>query len=78
MVDVNLLLESLKSSDTCIGAWVNVVGYVTKQDPNVTALEKGSSHSTAVQAIVFWSAGSLDINEYERVLSDLKTEDKSA
>ena len=36
-MDVNLLLESMKSSDTMVGGWVNVMGYIGRGDSNLQA-----------------------------------------
>jgi hypothetical protein len=66
LVDVNLLLETLKSSDTCLGEWLNVVGYVTLPHPE----EKTAAHSTHIQAIMVWSAGAVKLNEYEMGLTE--------
>lgn len=41
IVDVNILLERLKSTDTRIGEWLNVMGYV---EAHPEPLEEKSSH----------------------------------
>ncbi|KUJ11973.1 uncharacterized protein LY89DRAFT_593878 [Mollisia scopiformis] len=65
-VDVTLLVTTMKSNDTQIGEWVNVMGYLTsrkeKQTPNRPTLEVG------VQAIVLWSSGSFNLQAYEESL----------
>lgn len=82
-VDVNLLLETLKCTDTQAGEWVNVMGYV--QGPE---LEKGGKKSKGVgrqggkeadegtvvklQAVMLWSAGGLKVWEYEKSLERRK------
>ncbi|KAJ2967117.1 hypothetical protein NQ176_g9823 [Zarea fungicola] len=54
-VNVELILETLASEATSIGEWVNVIGYV-----------KGVGADAAkVQALMIWSAGPLDIQQYE-------------
>lgn len=76
LVDVNLLLSMLKPTDTQVGEWVNVIGYVTSQ-PVFTAKKERKSGSEAlkratvsVQAVMLWSAGSIKLGEYERVLAE--------
>lgn len=99
-VDVNSILGSLKSDDLCVGAWLNVVGYVKHQNHQVqnqnqnqfqnehrrqrkvqrgkvssnTDMKHDSNHqisSVCVDAIMVFSAGPIEISEYERVISDL-------
>ena len=75
LVDVNLLLETLKREDTQVGAWVNVVGYVegvleegkTKKKDVEEGRDEGPTY-VRVQAIMLWSAGGVKIGEYERAL----------
>ena len=77
LVDVNLLLESLKPSDLQIGSWINVFGYVrrSKRD-KATSGESGRKKSTTVssrmivQATMIRSAGTVNIGEYERVVTE--------
>jgi len=63
-VDVNLLVTTIKSHETQIGEWVTVMGYVIgqqkKQEPNHETSE------VSVQAIVLWSAGSFNLQAYEK------------
>jgi hypothetical protein len=69
-VDVNLLLGTLHSTDTRVGEWVNVMGYIrvpsSKQDPR----SEDKQANISVQAIVLWSAGSVKLDEYEKFLVD--------
>ena len=74
MVDVKLLLETLRSSDTCVGEWVNVMGYITQRESKPTTSGGQIIHAAAVQAIVFWSAGSVRIEEYESALAGIQAE----
>ena len=73
LVDVNLLLESLKREDTLVGEWVNVIGYVEGNEAN-TPLKKtstmvaNSAPHVRVQAIMLWPARTVKLGEYERVL----------
>lgn len=70
MVDVNLLLETLKTSETRIGEWVNVVGYVTRQQSKSSSHETGLAQVTSIQAIIYWSAGALKTDEYEDAVAE--------
>jgi len=66
LVDVNLLLNTLKLHETQIGEWVNVMGYVEctkkKNSPKNDELE------VQVQALVLWPSGPLDLQGYEKSL----------
>ena len=80
VVDVNLLLENLKREDLVVGAWVNVVGYVEEvinkrenaKHMNGNMGQGGISRVDLlkVQAIMLWSAGGINIGEYERALTE--------
>lgn len=79
-VDVNLLLSTLKPTDTQVGEWVNVIGYVTSE-PVFTIRAKHRSEASkrataSVQAVMLWSAGSIKLGDYERVLSERKEVEK--
>ncbi|KAF9880920.1 hypothetical protein CkaCkLH20_01962 [Colletotrichum karsti] len=66
LVDVSLLLETLKSAETSIGEWVNVIGYVTPA-PSGTRT-RGTSRNpqnVAIQALLLYSAGPLNVQRYE-------------
>ncbi|KAL9117296.1 MAG: hypothetical protein Q9187_006168 [Circinaria calcarea] len=73
MVDVNLLLSSLKATDTQTGEWVNVIGYVDPNDGERIQIGKRSGNTRAstvirVQAVMVWSAGAIKIEEYEKAV----------
>ncbi|CAK7200956.1 hypothetical protein SEUCBS139899_003656 [Sporothrix eucalyptigena] len=61
-VNVDLVLERLTAEQTTVGAWVNVVGYMT------SIVDASEVH---VQAVLLWSAGPLDLQGYERNLESL-------
>lgn len=69
MVDVQLLLDTLKSSDTRVGEWVNVIGYVGSVEASVS-----SEHRVPVQALVLWTSGPLKLDGYEACLDSLQSE----
>lgn len=68
LIDVNLLLETLKTPSTRIGEWVNVIGYVTKQKAEPSS--DRPLHATSIQAIIYWSAGPLKTDEYEDAVTE--------
>jgi hypothetical protein len=75
-VNVDIILETLKSTSLEIGAWVNVVGYITRKasppsSPNNAAEEpasKADPNTVYVQAIILWDAGNIKLDAYERAL----------
>ena len=69
-MDINLLLETLKSSTTRIGEWVNVIGYITKQECKQGNDTTKALYDTSLQAIVYWSAGALNLDEYEKTVAE--------
>jgi len=76
LVDVNLVLESMRSDQTRIGEWVTVIGYITDIEPASNL--KGSTHvdpTVHAQAILVWSAGPFDIRRYEASLKALSQTD---
>lgn len=75
IVNVNLLVESLKTTDTQIGEWVNVIGYVDSaagvRDCTNRQTEKGEIQKTIevpVQALMLWSAANINLAEYEKAV----------
>lgn len=81
-MDVTLLLETLAGTDTQVGEWLNVIGYVIAagDGPSAgTAGREGGARGrddaggkvlVRIQAILLWSAGSVKIGEYERALTE--------
>ncbi|PVH76211.1 hypothetical protein DL98DRAFT_296358 [Cadophora sp. DSE1049] len=75
-VDVNLLITTLKSNETQIGEWVNVMGYNTGgQKQKVNGEEKVE---IGVQALVLWSAGPFNLAGYEKSLDDKAADEQTA
>jgi len=74
LVDLKLLLNTLKSNETQVGEWVNVIGYtVSSMESKILMKHSAESiHSVCVQALVLWSAGPLKLNDYEKSLDELK------
>ena len=65
-VDVKLLLNSLKSHQTQIGEWLNVMGYIERRKKQSTPkTDEGDIH---VQALVLWSSGPFNLEGYEKSL----------
>ena len=69
-MDVNLLLGTLHSTDTRVGEWVNVMGYITVPSSKQDRTCEDKQANISVQAIVLWSAGSVKLDEYEKFLVD--------
>lgn len=65
-VDVNILLSTLKSTDTQIGEWINVIGYVQEREVKL------GHKAVRVQAIMLWSAGSIKLADYEKAVKERK------
>ena len=98
VVDVNLLLATLQTTDLQVGEWVNVVGYVEGKRTGSTGRRGGGGGGgggggeeerggggggggrggggsggggvigVKVQAMMLWSAGSVNLGEYEHAL----------
>lgn len=64
-VTIELVLETLQPGMTRIGEWLNVVGYVV--DRPVGKTDKADAH---VQALMVWSTGPMNVQQYERALED--------
>lgn len=72
LVDVNLLLQTLNTSLMRIGEWVNVTGYITKQESKLSHNGKNVGRFTSVQAIIYWSAGAIKVDEYEEAVAETR------
>ncbi|KAI9735840.1 MAG: hypothetical protein M1834_001305 [Cirrosporium novae-zelandiae] len=66
-VNIDLVLSSMTWSDFSIGEWINIVGYIVEA-------KNGRKSSTIkrvdVQAILLWSAGAINLVEYEESLRE--------
>lgn len=71
-VDIRLLLNTIKSGETQIGEWVNVIGYIEKDQPGKHT--KTEPLRVLVQALVLWSTGPLKLQVYERSFDQQKPE----
>lgn len=75
-MDVNLLLAHLTQEQTAVGNWVNVIGYVKSKSRRRPSASTAAGDARArahvsvvhVQAITLWSAGSLDVQRYEKAV----------
>jgi len=67
LVDVRLVLETLKAEQTRVGEWVNVIGYISSSEPSPRKpKEVDRGHEKVhIQALILWSAGPLNIQKYE-------------
>ncbi|KAI9711363.1 MAG: hypothetical protein M1812_007212 [Candelaria pacifica] len=75
-VNIDLVLSNIKATDTQIGEWVNIIGYITAPTPGRknASLNRSikDSNRVNVQAIALWSAGSIKLGNYERILEERK------
>jgi hypothetical protein len=73
-VDVNAVLESVTAEELRVGAWVNVVGYVRSWcsgcNDHDTLRKLRMSSPVYVEAVMVFSAGVVELGEYERVLRE--------
>ena len=72
-VNVELLLSTLGSSDTQVGEWINVIGYVENNEVGARGFKNTEIRSMScvrIKAIMLWSAGAIRIAEYEKALRD--------
>ncbi|KAB8301066.1 hypothetical protein EYC80_002985 [Monilinia laxa] len=67
-VNVQLLLNILKSHETRIGEWVNIVGYIVDEDRQQGTKNRVPMTEISIQAIVLWSSGAIQLDAYERSL----------
>ena len=63
-LEITLIREDLKESDTAVGTWLNVVGYVKS-----IAKPKSGLYKPKVQALATWDAGSVNIEAYSKALN---------
>jgi hypothetical protein len=69
---VSLLASTLKSDETQIGEWVNVIGYIQAPRQKLGEHSNAIQLRTDIQAIVLWSAGPLKLDGYEKSLEQQK------
>ncbi|EQL02382.1 hypothetical protein G6O67_004361 [Ophiocordyceps sinensis] len=62
-VNLELVLDKLPPGLTCVGEWVNVIGYVLSKP---RSSRDRNEPSARVQALVIWPTGPMDIQRYER------------
>ncbi len=66
LVDITLVRGSMKATDTMRGEWVNVVGYVQREQKEKEKRKGG----VRVQALMVWSAEGVRLREYERAVEE--------
>lgn len=72
LVDVQLILERLGAEQTRIGEWVNVIGYISLTPSASPGEGLNAEESTVyIQALLLWSAGPLDIQQYQLSVQQL-------
>jgi hypothetical protein len=75
-VNIDLVLESINSSDLQVGSWINVIGYIcgrTLDPPRIAGVGETPVYSeVAVRAVMLWSAGDIKLKSYEDLLQERK------
>ena len=61
-VDIEHVLERVKSHELDVGTWINVIGHVERRK------EKG----VFVQAVAVWDAGNVDLDAYQKAVKKRK------
>ncbi|KAL4794185.1 CST complex subunit Ten1 [Aspergillus venezuelensis] len=64
-VDINAALDTVTWEELCVGAWVNAIGYVRKNYSSTPGQD-----TFYIEAVLVFPAGTINLNEYERILSD--------
>ncbi|KAL1988152.1 hypothetical protein VTN96DRAFT_682 [Rasamsonia emersonii] len=80
-VDINHLLETIKAEDLQVGAWLNVIGYVREDEEKRHSKDdderkKDQTPAIYVEAVMVFSAGAVNVGEYERILRDAQEVDR--
>ncbi|CAD0112533.1 unnamed protein product [Aureobasidium uvarum] len=63
-VDISQLLDTIDHQHLQVGAWLNVIGYITPS---------ASKSRPKIQAIIVWSAGAINLQQYENALISRQT-----
>lgn len=63
-VDISQLLDTIDHQNLQVGAWLNIIGYVGPSP---------SRNRTKIQAIMLWSAGAVNLQQYETALVSRQT-----
>lgn len=78
VVDLELLGATVRSTDTQVGAWVNVIGTVEETTTSRSrgkgekSKGKGKRQEVRIQAVMLWSAGGIKLDEYEKAVEGRK------
>lgn len=81
LVDVQLILEKLTANLTRAGEWVNVLGYVSPMAVDGAKGKRAAAQRATqvrVQALLLWSAGSLNVRDYESFFDEPNGGDEAA
>ncbi|EKG12046.1 hypothetical protein MPH_10828 [Macrophomina phaseolina MS6] len=79
-VNIEHVLETVQRTDLDVGAWVNVIAYVSAPPNNSEAgVKRARAHSATdnvhAQAIVLWSAGDIKLDAYQKAVEARKAAD---
>ena len=84
MIDVQLVLESIKAHELRAGSWLNVIGYIRRPEHvrtkrKTSDKEKSSgSPEIHIQAVMIWSGGAIKVGDYETILNRQKEARRAA
>lgn len=70
LVNVENILELVDHRQLETGAWVNVVGYIEKDQESKALKSDQASPSVIVRATLIWSAGAIRMDRYEAAVRD--------
>lgn len=70
-VDIQLILETVKSTELQPGTWLNVIGYVRRPIQRHEGRRRSGMDDSKiaddvdVQAVMLWNAGAIKVGDYE-------------
>lgn len=74
VVQLDHVLESISPTTTQIGTWLNVIGFI-RRDENTECKDLQATpilKVVAVDAVMVWDAGSIQLDSYEKALDARK------
>ncbi|GAM91005.1 hypothetical protein ANO11243_090520 [Dothideomycetidae sp. 11243] len=83
IVNLEAVLGTVPSAALDIGSWMNIVGYIA-ENADAPSVERPANRNETktrnkapyVQALMGWSAGDIDVVEYENVVRSLRVADR--
>jgi hypothetical protein len=76
VVSVQSMLETTKHELLEVGAWLNIIGYVSEDPIKAAGKEtkrvKRNPRAVFVEAVMIWSAGAIKLDVYESAVKELQ------